>query len=141
MPSGLEYSIETNLRFYKKVAKTIDGAKSISSEVETEEEYGGGPSDDLVREKIEFKDIDKELQDLLQEIKQNEALISYTKRESLAEIADYCRFVLSKEALSEEGLIRYSSQENPTIVTASDFLRYQENIKMVYEITQAFLNE
>ncbi len=141
MSSGLEYSIETNLRFYKKVVKTIDGARSISSEVETEEEYGGGPSDDLVQEKIEFKDIGKELNDLLQEIKQNEVLINYTKRESLAEIADYCRFVLSKEALSKEGLTRYSSQENPTIVTASDFLRYQENIKIVYEITQTLSKE
>lgn len=141
MTSDLEESIKTNILFYKRVVKTIDGAKSIQSEVGTEEEYGGGPSDDVVFERIHFNNIGEELNELLQEIEKNDGIDGYTKRESLTEIVNYCDLVLGKEALSKEHLTQYSSQENPTIWTADNFLDYQQSIKTIYEKTQKWLKE
>ncbi|MEK6937607.1 MAG: hypothetical protein AABX04_01045 [Nanoarchaeota archaeon] len=134
----MEEIIKKNLDFYIRVVDLTKEAK-IDSEVITDDEYMGGPGDDVVIEKVGYQDISSQLDLILAEMK-NDDLIPYTKNKCLEEVEKYIAVVLNFKIKTEEELKLYSSQENPTLCPANGFENYQQKIKTLDEKVKQLKN-
>ena len=134
----MEDIIRKNLDFYIRVVDLTREAK-INSEVITDDEYLGGPADDVVIEKVEYRDISGQLDLILAEMKDDD-LIPYTRDKCLGEVEKYIAVVLDFRIKTEEELKGYSRQETPTLCPASSFEDYQRKIKTLDEKVKQLRN-
>ncbi len=134
----MEEIIKKNLDFYIRVVDLTREAK-IYSEVITDDEYMGGPADDMVKEKVEYRDISGQLDLILTEMRSDD-LIPYTRDKCLGEVEKYIAVVSNFRIKTEEELKGYSSQETPTLCPASGFEEYQRKIKTLDEKVKQLRN-